>query len=376
MAIALLCNDNEYYLPMLTTSVRVPIPSLSTVEMIDSTYDEMEVYRKQTYTEVVDGVNIVSELNPNPEYDFTGPWKWDTTIIDGSFDFNLEVGQLKGIGGLEITSIALLRSSIRDNFSNWEEIAVFKTNDLLRKTFEDYLVESGVLYKYAVQPISLSVNETTGQRVEIRAPLGSKKFGMTTYESIWLVGKDGVQVKMCYNANISDIKQVVRDSVIETIGSKYPYVVRNSNVGYKQLSFSGTIVVDMDLEKYFVGNSYFETFNERSVYGDDTEIQNIEGAYKESVSVMPAPMGNFENNYIKQREFRNKLYTWLNDGSAKLLKSDTEGLILCKLTDINLTPINELGRTIYNFSATITEIDEVNTDNLVKYGITKIEKEE
>jgi hypothetical protein len=55
-----------------------------------------------------------------------------------------------------------------------------------------------------------------------------------------------------------------------------------------------------------------------------------------------------------------------------LFRSVTEGNILVKLTDINFTPNATLGRRIYSFTATATEIDEANIKNYDKYGISPL----
>ena len=59
---------------------------------------------------------------------------------------------------------------------------------------------------------------------------------------------------------------------------------------------------------------------------------------------------------------------FLYDDSIKLFKSTTEGNILVKLTDINLTPNQSLGRMVYSFSAIATEVAEYNMDNCKKYN--------
>ena len=43
--------------------------------------------------------------------------------------------------------------------------------------------------------------------------------------------------------------------------------------------------------------------------------------------------------------------------------------MLIKLTGVSITPIKQLGRMLYSFTATATEIDECTEANLEKYGI-------
>ena len=60
---------------------------------------------------------------------------------------------------------------------------------------------------------------------------------------------------------------------------------------------------------------------------------------------------------------------FLHDDTVKLFRSTTEGNILVKLTNINFTPNQQLGRLIYNFSATATEIAEPSFNNYKDYGV-------
>ena len=62
--------------------------------------------------------------------------------------------------------------------------------------------------------------------------------------------------------------------------------------------------------------------------------------------------------------FRDSLHELLLDGRPKLFKSETEGLILVYLSNVSLTPNNVLGRMLYDFSMTATEIGRVDVDNL------------
>lgn len=55
--------------------------------------------------------------------------------------------------------------------------------------------------------------------------------------------------------------------------------------------------------------------------------------------------------------------------NVKLFKSLTEGNIICKVTDVSLTPNQTLGRLVYEFSCTVTEVDDYNLDNCVFYEI-------
>ena len=70
-----------------------------------------------------------------------------------------------------------------------------------------------------------------------------------------------------------------------------------------------------------------------------------------------------------ERLFREKVMDFLYDNNVKLFKSATEGNILIKLTGVSLTPEKTLGRRIYSFTATATEIADNTIDKYNKYRV-------
>ena len=362
--------DNLYF-TMLTTSALIPpiAMNISEFELNNAIYDELEAYSGKSY-EQEDGTVIT--MNPNPNYGFDMDWVQDFTAIDASFNRNLEAGQLKGVQGQKVTEIILQRSSVRDGFYHADDVATFKANEEgeVYAVFDDYMIESGVLYKYSLLPVSTLRDAYGNTMSELRAPVVGQKYCIADYEGCWLIGPDRRQIKIDYNPKISNMKHVVKDNVIETLGSKYPFIVRNSSVNYRQFNFNGTITVEMDAEGMIIGDgSYVELFYDGSLNNLDEVTQAlIEREYSKYIPSISSP-GSGKNNYIVEREFRNRLVEWLNDGKSKVFKSDTEGLILCKITNVSFEPIQALGRMIYNFSCTVSEIEEINKETLRNYGI-------
>lgn len=81
------------------------------------------------------------------------------------------------------------------------------------------------------------------------------------------------------------------------------------------------------------------------------------------------------NNWYWEREFREQLIQWLNDGEPKLYRSMPEGNVAVILTDISLTPMTQLGRRLYQFSATMYEVgDGYSLEDLDRLGIIDIPK--
>lgn len=77
-----------------------------------------------------------------------------------------------------------------------------------------------------------------------------------------------------------------------------------------------------------------------------------------------------------ERDFREQVMAWLNDGNPKLYRSSTEGALCVMITDLSLQPETSLGRLIYNFSATMYEVGDGNDlDELVSLGIYHLDDE-
>jgi 6-phosphogluconolactonase (cycloisomerase 2 family) len=217
----------------------------------------------------------------------------------------------------------------------------------------------------------------------------------------FLCGKDDIQINFIHNGQINGLTQVKKDAVIETIGSKYPFIVRNSSIGYKQFQFNALITHVSDPTRSLKGLTYTELITGLTKDSNNNFIfpaaaKDTEANLKYEDFLLEGPQVKINNpskyaelsnngknfinqphylnksdNFVIEKQFRKKIIEWLNDGNPKIFKSDTEGLFLVKLTNVGFEPVQELGRTLYTFSCTMTEIDEINYDNLVKHGLRK-----
>ena len=102
--------------------------------------------------------------------------------------------------------------------------------------------------------------------------------------------------------------------------------------------------------------------SKKDLYGNE-DIEKLYNDYNEEAKI------DDYNNYIYEREFREKVIQFLYADNVKLLRTTTEGNILVRLMDINLTPEQTLGRMIYSFSATAYEVDDYTLENIKKYNI-------
>jgi hypothetical protein len=303
----------------------------------------------------VDNNEIVAN-NANLGVDSTTGWG-PNTELNADFNGTLEGGTLQDFD-LTVNGVVIRRTSNRSNFKDWEDVVVFPIQSgqmgSMDVSYDDLFVESGVIYKYAIQPVS-------GQN---RGPMTQPKSTIFDYSYSWIIGEEEKQLMFAFNPTITGYQTVVKDTLIETIGSKYPYVVRNANIGYRTFQFGATVTSFMDVDHTFMTDS-----NMFLVAGaaEDTSV-DTSGDYRAFFETQGM---SAEGNYVQEREFRTKLMEFLYDGKPKVFKSDTEGLIMVKISNITLSPKLELGRTIYDLSCTMTEIGAINFDALIDYKIKK-----
>ena len=81
---------------------------------------------------------------------------------------------------------------------------------------------------------------------------------------------------------------------------------------------------------------------------------------------------NSYNDYLLERKFREKVMDFLTDPQPFLFRSPTEGNMIVKLTDVSFTPNATLGRMIYSFSGSFTEVADNTVENYDYYDIQNV----
>lgn len=263
------------------------------------------------------------------------------------------------IGGVN-DYITILRASDKDDFTYWEDLHTENLTDYedIDYVYFDYTAEAGVLYKYAVQ--KRNVLGGRGKPLFLEEPV------LYAPQYIYLITKD-TQLTIKFDGDVSSYKNIVSENSSETIGSKYPFVMRNGNVNYRQFNLSGKISTLVDLEtgetwdptnQVFLDNTYER--KKKAFYGN---YYNNYKSYADDNGM------DYTNDIIYEKKYRDKVIQFLNDGKVKLFKSTPEGNIMVRLINISLTPDKTLGRMIYNFQATAIEIADCTIENYEKFNI-------
>ena len=123
-------------------------------------------------------------------------------------------------------------------------------------------------------------------------------------------------------------------------------------MNYMQIPISGMISSEMDEENLFTSKEeiYGKQYNLYKQYNEDNNI-------------------SIHNDWIYEKEFRNKVEDFLYNEDVKILRSPTEGNFLVKIMDISLSPNTTLGRRLWTFNGTAYEIDDFTLDKCEEYGI-------
>ena len=230
--------------------------------------------------------------------------------------------------------------------------------------WRDFTVEQGATYSYAIQQFNES-NVYTGRKIfTYYNENGFPQEELTIkFDHMYLFDGEK-QLKIKFNPKVSSFKTQIFEAKVDTIGSKYPFFLRNAMVAYKTFPISGLISMLMDDDELF------------------TSYDSIERPYRNQTrEKTPNRVSSLYNytetdlswkNIESERLFKLKVLDWLNDGKLKLFRSPQEGNYLVRLMENSLTPTDSLGRMIHTFNSTAYEADDVSYNTLVKHKIISI----
>ena len=255
----------------------------------------------------------------------------------------------------------LTRTSNKSNYQIWENLKYFAFQDKLfegEEIYRDYTIESGIKYKYAFQ-----MENGFGLRTD---RIYAEDACQNDFEYSYLFANNQ-QLKLKFNNKIATFKHTTLNAKTDTIGSKYPTITRNGYAYYAEFPITGLISLHMDEHQTF-----FVEKDDGYYCGDELVIpaDNYRVELKSDIST-PEIQERIDEKYTKtfnthlthdnifiERKFREKVEEFFNNGKPMLFKSPTEGNILVALTNVTMTPNAQLGRAIYEFSATAYEIAE------------------
>lgn len=321
----------------------------------------------------------------------------------------------------------LRRTDSLSDFQDWEDLKYLKHEDLdlFDTVVRDYLVQSGVIYKYQVIPISINghrglwksncpdspINTSTGEALQgywdedaqewyFNSNNGEEEGRVSfsqilcDFEDIHLIGDSLNQYCIRHDSSISSFQYTVLESKTDTLGNQYPFIRRNGDTYYRQFPIQGLIThfdwADTAEENYYTNikkyTDYYydkiEDYADRTHNEENKPIQEtIEkkrlkyvGKNKEIMNIFNKDYYNRENingynDIFLEKEYRDSEIDFLYSNRIRLFKSPTEGNILVKLMNITLTPNNTIKRLVSSFQCTAFEVDKFNLENCILYEI-------
>lgn len=266
----------------------------------------------------------------------------------------------------------LTRTSEESNYQVYEDLKYFnyfeeEFSDTL--LYIDYIIESGIKYKYAFQyQNSQGLRSAPLQEEGMTVPSRSVDF---EYSYIY---RDGVQLRLKFNQKLSSFKHTTLASKQDTLGDQFPHLSKNGYAYYAEFPISGLISFQMDEDQTFFTlktDGYYYN-NELVIPADKFSVSTATRGDESVPSHLPIDSSITDNNIFIERKFREKAEQFLNDFTYKLYKSPTEGNIVIGLINMSMTPNASLGRMIFEFSATAYEVLENTIDDLNEVGIIDV----
>lgn len=270
--------------------------------------------------------------------------------------------------------ITIKRASSITGFNIWEDIYTYdiEGNVILTSAemvWSDYTIESGIWYKYAIQE-QLADDTKTIINIYNDEPI------MIIFDNMFL-DAGGRQLKIKYNPSVNSYKRNISETKIDTIGSQYPFIRRNGDMNYRQLTIAGMITSLSDEDEIQIfhldeNTSSAETMiNQGRLFTSATEIYGGETQKELYENYNSEHQISKYNDFIYEREFREKVLDFLYKNDVKLFRSTPEGNVLVKIMNISLTPETTLGRYVYSFSCEAYEIGDATLENYIQYNIQK-----
>ena len=249
--------------------------------------------------------------------------------------------------------LVIRRSSHRSNFTHWDLITARDISSLSTLTITDNTLESLTGYRYQLQYMT----EDT-----IYSPIYVESDDIIHCDFYGgLLSDLDYMLRISFDFQVASRSNAINRSKVDTIGGQYPRFTQNSKLKYHTYNLSGKISTEDNGELFLPKEEVMgeEYYNYR--YNPSAELpHNVECQRK----IKP------HNDWLYEREYRDAVEEWLNNGKPKLFRSMTEGNMIVMLDMVSLSPDTVLGRRLYSFTATMYEIgDGKNLDSLSSLGI-------
>lgn len=261
--------------------------------------------------------------------------------------------------------LVVRRASHRTNFMKWDLLAAKDISSISSWTFIDSTLESMTGYRYQLQHIT---NDQT------YAPIYVENQDDIIHCDFYggLFSEKDKMLKLTFDFQVSNRSNAINRSKTDTLGGQYPIFTQNSKLKYHTYNITGRISTEDGGESFLPKQTVFgdKYYNYRYNISEPTDTSILGGS---SGSLVPVKRIQSNNDWLYEREYRDAVEDWLNNGKPKLFRSMTEGNMIVMLDGITMTPDVVLGRRLYNFSATMYEIgDGKDINSIASFGLFDI----
>lgn len=246
------------------------------------------------------------------------------------------------VGFVPKGNFKLLKETLPGEFEELTPIVLPADQDYV---YEDYMVHQGYEYNYYLAPNGQGLSSGA-----VKTPARAQ------WDSIILSDAHGKILTIQYNPQVSNFKTTILEQKQETLGGKYPFFLRNGDCYYKEISLSGLISYKADPSNKFQATGMSQ--NNTPIIRTRTQ------AYQEN--------WNEADEFYLERNYKQQVEEWLNNGQPKLLRTAAEGSFIVRLMNVSLSPMQQLGRKLHTFSATAYEIADYNFTNLQMYNLNNL----
>lgn len=243
---------------------------------------------------------------------------WDiNTVILAEFQNNL----IGGVVGVDGSSIKYLRIKKRkQGESLWQTYYTIPyEQNVIRYLIEDLFVEGEQAYEYAIYPLA---EQAPGEYIQGRPTPAQPVYVSFDHAHIF----DGEQAyDLIYDLNVGPISGSIGAAIIETLGSRYPYVTYGAK-NYRRASVSCLLV----------------------------SRESLAGCVDAAA----------------EKQLRQRIFSFLTNKKPKIIKNADGLYVLCEISaDVQLTPTNTIVG-LYNLSFEYTEIGDAHDAALLaKLGL-------
>lgn len=193
-------------------------------------------------------------------------------------------------------------------------------------------------------------------------------------------------LKISLDSAVSTVTKNRKDTITETLNSKYPFIYRSGKIEYDSYNIEGTISIQGDMYTLFNTTPLIDSWSKNTyrsrlklhsldnIFANKKTLLKYDDTYQMYQKYVEKAGLNYQNDFTIERMFREKVEDFLSNGAPKLFRSAEIGNKIVILTDVSFSPKEGTNNMIYTFSATMTELDDDTVENYAFYNIIDLNK--